>query len=274
VLDMELFLRIAPELYLKRLLVGGLERVYEIGRNFRNEGIDRDHNPEFTMLEAYQAYATYEDMMELLEALVKEAAIAVRGSLRIDYEGREMDLETPWRRATLLELVSEATGEDVTLQREDLPLLAERHGVAFDPKWGPGKIALELYERLVEPDLFDPTFVKDFPREVSPLARPHRSSPGLTEHVDLVMAGVEIAPAYSELSDPDEQRARFEDQVRQRRGGDEEAHPLDEDFLTALEHGMPPAGGLGLGVDRLTMILVGRPSIRDVIAFPHLRPEE
>jgi len=274
VLDMELFLRMAPELYLKRLLVGGLERVYEIGRNFRNEGIDRDHNPEFTMLEAYQAYATYEDMMELLEALVKEAAIAVRGSLRIDYEGREMDLETPWRRATLLELVSEATGEDVTLQREDLPLLAERHGVAFDPKWGPGKIALELYERLVEPDLFDPTFVKDFPREVSPLARPHRSSPGLTEHVDLVMAGVEIAPAYSELTDPDEQRARFEDQLRQRRGGDEEAHPLDEDFLTALEHGMPPAGGLGLGVDRLTMILVGRPSIRDVIAFPHLRPEE
>src|SRR5437588_4836043 len=273
VLDMQLFLRIAPELYLKRLLVGGLERVYEIGRNFRNEGIDRDHNPEFTMLEAYQAYATYEDMMELLEALVHEAAIAVRGSLRFDYEGREMDLETPWRRATLLELVSEATGEDVTLERTDLAALAEKHGAGVDPKWGPGKVALELYEKLVEPNLFQPTLVKDFPREVSPLARPHRSSPGLTEHVDLIMGGVEIAPAYSELIDPDEQRARFEDQLRQRRAGDEEAHPPDEEFLRALEPGMPPAGGLGLGVDRLTMILAGRPSLREVIAFPAVRSE-
>jgi lysyl-tRNA synthetase class 2 len=185
-----------------------------------------------------------------------------------------MDLETPWRRVTLLEAVSEATGEDVTLEREDLPDLAEKHHVGLDPKWGPGKIVLELYEKLVERNLFQPTFVKDFPREVSPLARPHRSSPGLTEHVDLVIAGVEIAPAYSELSDPDEQRARFEDQLRQRREGDEEAHPLDEDFLLALEHGMPPAGGFGLGVDRLTAILADRPSIRDVIAFPHFRPEE
>ena len=274
VLDAELYLRIAPELYLKRLLVGGLERVYEIGRNFRNEGVDRDHNPEFTMLEAYQAYGTYEDMMDLLEALVREAALAVRGSLRFEYEGREMDLETPWRRVTLLDAVSEAAGEEVALDREDLPRLAERHDVSVDPKWGPGKIVQELYEKLVEEELFQPTFVKDFPREVSPLARPHRSSPGLTEHVDLVMAGVEIAPAYSELSDPDEQRARFEDQVRQRGQGDDEAHPLDEDFLTALEHGMPPAGGLGLGVDRLTAILTNRPSLRDVITFPHYRPEE
>jgi len=273
VLDRQLYLRIAPELYLKRLLVGGLERVYEIGRNFRNEGIDRDHNPEFTMLEAYQAYGTYEDMMDLIEALVKEAALAVRGSLRFDYEGREMDLEAPWRRVSLLEAVSEATGEEVTLDRTDLAALADDHGAGLDPKWGPGKIALALYEKLVEPNLFQPTFVKDFPREVSPLARPHRSSPGLTEHVDLIMAGVEIAPAYSELTDPDEQRARFEDQLRQRGAGDEEAHPLDEEFLTALEHGMPPAGGLGLGVDRLTMILAGRPSLREVIAFPAVRSE-
>jgi lysyl-tRNA synthetase class 2 len=273
VLDIDMFLRIAPELYLKRLLVGGLERVYEIGRNFRNEGVDRDHNPEFTMLEAYQAYGDYEDMMELVEALVKAAARAVRGSLRFEYQGRDMDLESPWRRVTLLELVSEAVGGDVTLERPDLGTLADAAGVHVDPAWGPGKIALELYEKLVESDLFQPTFVKDFPREVSPLARPHRSSPGLTEHVDLIMAGVEISPSYSELTDPDEQRARFEDQLRQRRAGDEEAHPLDEDFLTALEHGMPPAGGTGLGVDRLVMILADQPSLRDVITFPHVRPE-
>jgi lysyl-tRNA synthetase class 2 len=274
VLDIPLYLRIAPELYLKRLLVGGLERVYEIGRNFRNEGIDRDHNTEFTMLEAYQAYGTYEDMMELLEALVREAALSVRGALRFQYLDREMDLETPWRRVTLLDAVSEAVGEEVSLDRPDLDALADRQGVSLDPKWGPGKIVLELYEKLVEQNLFQPTFVRDFPREVSPLARPHRSRPGLTEHVDLIMAGTEIAPAYSELSDPDEQRARFLDQQRQRRAGDEEAHPLDEDFLLALEHGMPPAGGLGLGVDRLAMILAGQPSLRDVITFPAVRAEE
>src|SRR5207247_51782 len=184
-----------------------------------------------------------------------------------------MDLESPWRRVTLLEMASEAVGEDVTLDRPDLAKLADAAGVHVDPAWGPGKIVLELYEKLVESDLFQPTFVKDFPREVSPLARPHRSSPGLTEHVDLIMAGVEISPSYSELTDPDEQRARFEDQLRQRRAGDEEAHPLDEDFLMALEHGMPPAGGTGLGVDRLVMILADQPSLRDVIAFPHVRPE-
>ncbi len=276
ILDIPLFLRIAPELYLKRLLVGGLERVYEIGRNFRNEGIDRDHNPEFTMLEVYQAYGDYEDMMVLVEALVKEAALAVRGSLRFDYLGREMDLETPWRRVTVLDSVSEAAGEAVTLDRplEDLAALAERHGVKLDPAWGPGKVVVELYEALVEEDLFQPTFVKDFPQAVSPLARPHRSSPGVTEHFDLIMAGMEIGPAYSELTDPDDQRARFQQQLEARAHGDEETHPLDEDFLEALEHGMPPAGGLGLGIDRLTMILADVPSIRDVITFPHLRPEE
>ncbi|MFN2543881.1 MAG: lysine--tRNA ligase [Actinomycetota bacterium] len=273
VLDIPLYLRIAPELYLKRLLVAGFERVYEIGRNFRNEGIDRDHNPEFTMLEVYQAYGDYEDMMDLVEALVKEAALAVRGTLKFDYQGRELDLETPWRRVTVLGSVSEAAGEEVALDRPDLVELAERHDVRVDPKWDPGKMVLELYEKLVEEDIFQPTFVKDFPREVSPLARPHRSSPGVTEHFDLIIAGMEIGPAYSELTDPAEQRARFEDQQRQRGAGDDEAHRLDEDFLTALEHGMPPAGGLGLGVDRLTMILADRPSIRDVIAFPHVRPE-
>jgi lysyl-tRNA synthetase, class II len=273
VLDVDLYLRIAPELYLKRLLVGGLERVFEIGRNFRNEGIDRDHNPEFTMLEAYQAYADYEDMMDLDEALVKEAALAVRGSLAFDYLGQRLQLDRPWRRITILELVSEAVGEEISLERTDLAAVAGKAGVGVDPTWGPGKIVLELYEKLVERNVFEPTFVKDFPREVSPLARPHRSTPGVTEHFDLLIAGMEIGPAYSELTDPDEQRARFEQQQRARGTGDEEAHPLDEDFLRALEHGMPPAGGLGLGVDRLTMILAGTPSIREVILFPHLRPD-
>jgi lysyl-tRNA synthetase class 2 len=273
VLDADLYLRIAPELYLKRLLVGGMERVFEIGRNFRNEGIDRDHNPEFTMLEAYQAYGDYQDMMELDEALVKEAAVAVRGSLTFDYLGQHLQLDRPWRRVTVLELVSEAVGEEIRLDRMDLPAVARGAGVAVEPGWGPGKIVLEMYEKLVERDVFQPTFVTDFPTEVSPLARPHRSTPGVTEHFDLLIAGLEIGPAYSELTDPDEQRARFEQQQRARRGGDEEAHPLDEDFLRALEHGMPPAGGLGLGVDRLTMILAGAPSIREVILFPHLRPD-
>ncbi|HEY3209000.1 MAG TPA: lysine--tRNA ligase [Actinomycetota bacterium] len=272
VLDMPLYLRIAPELYLKRLLVGGIERVYEIGRNFRNEGLDREHNPEFTMLEAYLAYGTYEDMMELAEALIREAAMAVRGSLRFQYQGRELDFEPPWRRITLLEAVSEAVGETVTLDRASLEKLAERMDVSVEPGWGPGKILLELYEKRAEHLVWDPTFVMDFPREVSPLARPHRTAPGLTEQFDHMIAGMEIGPAYSELTDPDEQRARFVDQQRLRRGGDEEAHPLDEDFLEALEHGMPPAGGIGVGVDRVTMIMADVPSIRDVILFPHLRP--
>jgi lysyl-tRNA synthetase, class II len=273
VLDLDLYLRIAPELYLKRLLVGGFERVYEIGRNFRNEGIDRDHNPEFTMLEAYQAYGTYEDMMDLDESLVSAAALAVRGSLEFEYQGKLFDVKPPWRRVSLLELVSETMGEEVSLDRPDLGTVADRAGVHVDPVWGPGKIILEVYEKLAEQYLFQPTFVKDFPREVSPLARPHRSEQGLTEHFDLVMAGTEIGPAYSELTDPDEQRARFRDQQAARRGGDEEAHPFDEDFVRALEHGMPPAGGLGFGVDRVVMILADVPSIRETIGFPHLRPE-
>jgi lysyl-tRNA synthetase class 2 len=272
-LDIPLYLRIAPELYLKRLLVGGIERVYEIGRNFRNEGLDREHNPEFTMLEAYQAYGTYEDMMELAEALMREAALAVRGSLGFEYQGRELNLESPWRRVTLLEAVSETLGESLTLDRAALAEAAERANVAVEPEWGAGKILLELYEKRAEHEVWGPTFVMDFPREVSPLARPHRSAPGLTEQFDHMIAGMEIGPAYSELTDPDEQRARFVDQQRLRRGGDEEAHPLDEDFLEALEHGMPPAGGIGVGVDRVTMILADVPSIRDVILFPHLRPE-
>lgn len=272
-LDIDLYLRIAIELYLKRLLVGGIERVYEIGRNFRNEGIDRDHNPEFSMLEAYQAYGDYETMMELGQALITEAAVAVRGSLRFAYGGRELSMESPWPRVTVLGSVAEATGEDITLARPDLADVARGHEIDVHPTWGPGKIVLELFEKVVEQEIWNPTFVCDFPREVSPLARPHRSEPGLVEHFDLIMAGMEIIPAYSELSDPDEQRRSFEIQQEARSKGEEETHPMDEDFLVALEHGMPPAGGLGLGIDRLLMILADVPSIRDVILFPALRPE-
>jgi lysyl-tRNA synthetase class 2 len=211
-------------------------------------------------------------MMELAEALVREAAMAVRGTLRFEYQGRPLDLEKPWRRVSLLDAVSEAVDEAVVLERPALEKLADRLDVPIEPEWGSGKILLELYEKRVEHLVWDPTFVVDFPREVSPLARPHRSAPGLTEQFDHMIAGMEIGPAYSELTDPDEQRARFLDQQRLRRGGDEEAHPLDEDFLEALEHGMPPAGGIGVGVDRVTMILADAPSIRDVILFPHLRP--
>ena len=274
-LDIDVYLRIAVELHLKRLLVGGIERVYELGKNFRNEGIDRTHFPEFTMLEAYQAFGSYEDMMDLVEGLVKASCVAVHGSHSFTWRGTEVDLEKPWRRATLTELVSQATGRAVSLDDsiENLQSLCDEHGVGYHPSWGAGKLVLELFEKLVEESLVEPTIVKDFPREVSPLARTHREDPRLTEHFDLVMGGVEIAPAYSELTDPDEQRRRFEMQREQRAAGDEEAHPHDEEFLVALEHGMPPAGGLGLGVDRLLMILTDAPSLREVILFPTLRPE-
>jgi lysyl-tRNA synthetase class 2 len=274
-LGIELKLRISLELYLKRLLVGGMERVYEIGRNFRNEGIGPTYNPEFTMLEAYQAYGDYHSMMRLAEELLVECARAVRGSLRFPVRGRDLDLTPPWRRITVLGSVSEAVGEEITLERSDLASLAERQGVRVDPAWGPGKLVQEMFEKLVEETLFDPTFVCDFPREVSPLARVYRENPGLTEHFDLVVAGIELATAFSELTDPDEQRARFEAQAQAKaEGEEEEAHPLDEAFIRSLEQGMPPAGGIGIGLDRLLMTLLDVPSIRDVILFPQMRPEE
>ncbi|MGH2740287.1 MAG: lysine--tRNA ligase [Actinomycetota bacterium] len=275
VLDAEMYLRIAPELYLKRLLVGGLERVYEIGRNFRNEGVSTIYNPEFSMLEAYQAFASYEDMMDLVEGLLKAAAEAVTGGLSFEYRGERIDLAKPWPRVRLLDAVGEAVGELVDLDQpvEELQRLSDANGVGYNPAWPAGKLVAELFEKLVEGTLVQPTFVMDFPREVSPLARTHRDDARLTEHFDLILGGVEIAPAYSELTDPDEQRVRFELQKQQREAGDEEAHPYDEDFIVALEHGMPPAGGLGLGTDRLLMILTDAPSIREVILFPALRPE-
>ena len=272
-LDTDLKLRISLELYLKRLLVGGLERIYEIGRNFRNEGIDREHNPEFTMLELYQAYGDYGTMMRIAEDLIRASAQALKGSLTFTFREQELDLTPPFRRVTVLGAVSAATGEEVTLARADLAELADRHGVPVDPTWKPGKIVLEMFEKLAEQTFFEPTFVCDFPREVSPLARPHREDPALTEHFDVIVGGIELGTAFSELTDPIEQRAKFEEQMAERLAGDEEAHPLDEDFMMALEHGMPPAGGIGIGIDRLLMVLTDAPSLRDLILFPHHRPE-
>ena len=279
-LDIPMKLRISLELYLKRMLVGGFDRVYELGRTFRNEGIDRDHNPEFSMLEAYQAFGDYETMMELSETLVVECCHAVDPvmgrdpeTLVIPFRGRDLDLTPPFDRITVLGSVSEATGEDVTLDRPDLPALAERHGVPIEDAWGPGKIVQELFEKLVEETIWRPTFVCDFPREVSPLARPHRDDPRLTEHFDLVAGGVELVTAFSELTDPLEQRAKFELQQQMKEVLGDEVHPMDEDFLRALEHGMPPAGGLGMGIDRLLLVLTDAPSLRDLIMFPSQRPE-
>ena len=269
VLGTDLYLRIAPELYLKRLLVGGMEKVFEINRNFRNEGVSTQHNPEFTMLEAYQAFADYTDMAALLERLIDRLALAVAGRASVVF-GEDINLAAPYRRARLVDLVAEA-GADPD---GDLVMDCQRLGVPADPAWGWGKRLVEIYEKRVEHTLVQPTFVLDFPREVSPLARPHRDDPRFTEHLELVIAGMEIAPAYSELNDPDIQRAAFAAQAEGRAGPADEAHRLDEDYLAALEYGMPPAGGLGLGVDRLVMILTDSHSIRDVILFPALRPED
>jgi lysyl-tRNA synthetase class 2 len=279
-LDMDLFLRIAPELYLKRLIVAGFERVYEIGRVFRNEGLSTRHNPEFTMLEAYQAFADYTDMMTLTEELVAHAAREATGSTTVPSpndagDGRPLDLAPPWPRRTLRELVAEHAGVDVhpAMPPAELQKLCDTLGVTYDPKWGPGKLVLEIYEKTTEHAIVGPTFVLDYPREVSPLARPHRDDPALVERFEVIVAGRELANAFSELNDPVDQRRRFEDQAALVAGGDEEAQPVDEDYLLALEYGLPPCGGLGIGIDRLAMLLAGVPSIREVILFPHLRPQ-
>jgi lysyl-tRNA synthetase class 2 len=275
-LDMDLFLRIAPELYLKRLVVGGFERVFEIGRVFRNEGLSPRHNPEFTMLELYQAYADYGDMMRVVEELVAHLATELLGTTSITYRGQPLDLAAPWRRATLTELVEEQTGVhvDVGMPVEELRTIAAEHDVPkIDDSWGPGKLILEIYEKTTEAELWGPVFVTDYPKEVSPLARDHREMHDLVERFEAIVAGRELANAFSELIDPQEQRERFEHQAAQRAGGDEEAMAVDEDYLRALEYGLPPTGGLGIGIDRLVMLLSGSDAIRDVILFPTLRPE-
>jgi lysyl-tRNA synthetase class 2 len=274
-LDLDLYLRIAPELYLKRLVVGGFERVYELARVFRNEGLSTRHNPEFTMLELYQAYADYGDMMALTESLVAHLAEVVTGSPVVTYAGREVDLTPPWERASLVDLVERHAGVrvDVRMPLDELRRIAADVGVEVDPAWGPGKLVLEVYEKTTEAELWGPVFVTDYPLEVSPLARDHRELPGVVERFEAIVAGRELANAFSELTDPDEQRRRFEDQARARAAGDQEAMAVDEDYLRALEYGLPPTGGLGVGMDRLVMVLTDTPSIRDVILFPTLRPE-
>ena len=275
-LDLDLYLRIAPELYLKRLTVGGFERVFEIARVFRNEGLSTRHNPEFTMLELYQAYADYTDIMELVEQLVAHLAMEVCGTTTLTYDGRELDLSVPWRRATLLELLAEHGGlvVDLDTPRDELVRLCEEHDIPVKDHYGPGKLILELYEKTTEPELWGPVFVTDYPKEVSPLSRDHRDQMGWVERFEGIVAGRELCNAFTELVDADEQRARFEAQEAEKVAGDAEAMAVDEDYLRALEYGLPPTGGLGIGMDRLVMILTGTTTIRDVILFPTLRPEQ
>jgi len=274
-LGQDMYLRIALELHLKRLIVGGLDRVFEIGRVFRNEGIDTTHNPEFTMLEAYRAFGDYTEMMELAEGLIVDAARAVDPDLHVAYAGQDIDLTPPFRRATMAQLITDVTGAELHpgMPVADARRVAEGLDVDVEPEWGSGRITMEVYDARVEDTLIQPTFVLDHPRETSPLARAHRDDPELVERFELVVAGHELVNAYSELNDPVDQLVRFEEEASAKRRGDPEAGDVDLDYVRALEYGMPPTGGLGLGVDRLVMLLTGTPSIREVILFPTLRPE-
>ncbi len=275
-LDVELFLRISPELYLKRLVVGGFERVFEVSRNFRNEGIDTTHFPEFTMLEFYQAYATYADLMDLTEEMVVGVAREVVGTLQLAWRGMEIDLTPPWPRRTMADLVAERAGIDLEALRDPAALraLAERTGELERADLSPGELLGVCFERLVEPTLVQPTFVTRFPVEMSPLARRNDGDPTVVDRFELIVGRIELANAFSELNDPEDQRGRFEAQRAARAAGDEEAHPMDEDYVRALEYGLPPTAGEGIGIDRLVMLLTGVSAIRDVLLFPHLRPEQ
>ncbi len=275
-LDMELYLRIATELHLKRLIVGGFEKVFELGRIFRNEGISTRHNPEFTSIEVYQAYVDYHDMMALTENIVSSVTQEVLGNTKVSYQGTEIDLTPPWRRVTMHEAVAEASGIDFAKFTDfaSAKSAAEDAGIAVPEDCQTiGKLLNEAFEQKVESSLIQPTFITDYPVEISPLAKPHRDKPGLVERFELFIVGRETANSFSELTDPLDQRARLEAQADKKAAGDVEAHDVDEDFLTALEYGMPPTGGLGIGIDRLVMLLTDSPSIRDVIAFPLLKSQ-
>lgn len=276
-LDIDLYLRIAPELYLKRLLIGGFEKVYELNRSFRNEGVSARRNPEFTMLEAYEAYADYNDTMTLVESLVRAIAEPL-GAQTLEIGDDEIDLAAPFRRLTMFEAIAEITGNDLEQawrsgDEHDLQAAAKSLGVETSESSSRGRLMLEIFETTTERSLIRPTFIVGFPKDVSPLARDHRAIEGFTEHADLIIGGLEIAPVYSELNDPAEQRRRFEQQARARAAGEEDAQLPDEEFLEALHYGMPPAGGFGLGIDRLLTVLLGLPSLREVILFPTLKPE-
>lgn len=274
-LDMPLYLRIADELYLKRLIVGGFDGVYEISKDFRNEGLSRFHNPEFTMMELYVAYRDYTWMMELVEEMVEHLAIAVHGVPQVtNASGTVISLERPWKRIPLFAAIQERTGHDLKgKSRDELAAIAKELGIEVDSSMGVGKLIDEVFGEFVEPHLIQPTFITDYPVELSPLAKRHRTEDGLVERFEAIVNGKELCNAFSELNDPDDQRARFEEQVALGKRGDSEAMQLDEDYLRALEYGMPPTAGLGVGVDRLAMLLTGQDSIRDVIFFPLLRPE-
>ncbi|UCE66917.1 MAG: lysine--tRNA ligase [Candidatus Zixiibacteriota bacterium] len=273
-LDLDLYLRIADELYLKRLIVGGMEKVYEISKDFRNEGMDRNHNPEFTMLEFYWAYADYRDLMNLVEEMIFSVVTSVLDSDEITYDDNLISMKPPYGRITFADAARKYIGTDITgLGEKKLIDLAREKGLDTDGVTGRGAALDLLSSELVEPKLVQPTFLIDYPIELSPLAKIHREDPGLTERFELFINGLEFGNGFSELTDPDDQRRRFESQARSRLMGDEEAHPIDEDFILALEHGMPPAAGYGLGVDRLVMLLTGNSSIRDVILFPIMKPE-
>ncbi len=273
-LDMDMYMRIAPELYLKRLIVGGVsERIFEINRSFRNEGIDLRHNPEFTMLELYQAYVDYNDMMILLENMVSTVAQNVLGTMKINYQGKDIDLTPPWDRKTMIGAIKEYTGVDFSekITVEEAKAEAKKMNIDASECDSWGKVLDLIFEEKVEPHLINPVHIIDYPRDISPLAKPHRDNPRLTERFETRVNGWEIANAFSELSDPIDQRSRFEQQMEAKAKGDEEAQSIDEDYINALEYGMPPTGGLGLGIDRLVMLLTDSPSIRDVIAFPTMR---
>ena len=274
-LKMDLFLRIAPELYLKRLVVGGFERVFEINRNFRNEGISIQHNPEFTMMEFYQAYATYEDLMDLTEDLICHVAEQVVGSLQFKYGERDIDLSRPWQRLTVREAVLKYgnIGEADIEDREKLLAYAKTLGLDLDKNIGYGKLLTEVFDEVAEPELWQPTFITQYPTEVSPLSRKNDDNPDVVDRFELFVVGRELANAFSELNDPDDQRERFVNQLAEKEAGDEEAHAMDEDYIRALEYGLPPTAGEGIGIDRLVMLLTNSQSIRDVILFPQLRPE-
>lgn len=273
-LNMDLYLRVAPELFLKRLLVGGIERVFELNRNFRNEGISVRHNPEFTMLEFYQAFATYEDLMSLTEELFATVAKELAGSLTLSYGGSAIDLTPPWRRLTLIGALEEHGAKRAELESlEGLQVFARKRGLAFDPGLPYGNLLVEVFEEVAEPHLIQPTFVVGYPLEVSPLARKNDANPSVVDRFELYMGGRELANAFSELNDPLDQRERLLKQAEARRAGDDLAQAMDEDFVRALEYGMPPAAGEGIGIDRMVMLFTDSPSIRDVILFPLLRPE-
>ncbi|PLT43609.1 Lysyl-tRNA synthetase (class II) [Paenibacillus pasadenensis] len=274
-LDMQLYMRIAIELHLKRLIVGGLEKVYEIGRVYRNEGMSTRHNPEFTMIELYEAYADYKDIMSLTENLIAHIAQEVHGKTVIEYQGQQVDLTVPWRRVSMMELIKDATGVDFTeqLSLEDAQRLAKEHKVAIEPHMTYGHIVNAFFEQFVEHTLVQPTFVTGHPVDISPLAKKNDQDPRFTDRFELFIVSREHANAFTELNDPIDQRQRFEAQLVEKEAGNDEAHEMDDDFIRALEYGMPPTGGLGIGIDRLVMLLTDSPSIRDVLLFPHMRNE-